>query len=166
LGYDECVSKDGLECRLARGWGGTRFERGLDGAQEYEPGIVRDVSLNLMKTTLLVEHKNEVRIRTKWFLTNFGYAVDSASSAEEALARFDPKLHDIVITDNMMPGLKGTEMAHIIKLRSCSTPVLMYTGLPPEDQSCLDIVVERNEELLVLKQAVEWALAIPVPASA
>jgi CheY-like chemotaxis protein len=166
LGYDECVSKDGLECRLARGWGGTRFERGLDGAQEYEPGIVRDVSLNLMKTILLVEHKNEVRIRTKWFLTNFGYAVDSASSAEEALARFDPKLHDIVITDNIMPGLKGTEMAHIIKLRSSSTPVLMYTGLPPEDQSCLDIVVERNEQLLVLKQAVEWALAIPVPASA
>jgi hypothetical protein len=38
----------------------------------------------------------------------------------------------------------------------------MHTGLPFEDQSCLDIVVERNEQLLVLKQAVEWALAIPV----
>lgn len=160
-----CVG-DSLGCRLAWGWGSTGFERGFDGAQEYEHRFAWDISLNSMKTILLVEQENEVRIRTKWFLTNFGYVVDSASSAEEALARFDPKLHDIVITDNMMPGLKGTEMAHIIKLRSCATPVLMYTGLPPEDQSCLDIVVERNEQMLVLKQAVEWALAVPVPASA
>ena len=38
----------------------------------------------------------------------------------------------------------------------------MSTGLPPEDQSCLDRVVERNEQLLVLKQAVAWALPVTV----
>jgi hypothetical protein len=56
-----------------------------------------------------------------------------------------------------MPGLKGTEMAHIIKLRSRSTPIVMYTGLPPEDQSCLDIVIERTAHILVLKEAVDRA---------
>jgi DNA-binding NtrC family response regulator len=112
-----------------------------------------------LKTVLLVDDHDDCRVTTKWFLSNFGFAVDSARNAEEALAIFDPKLHDIVITDNLMPGLKGTEMAHIIKLRSRSTPVVMYTGFPPEDQSCLDVVIERTAHLLVLKEAVEKALA-------
>jgi len=41
---------------------------------------------------------------------------------------FDPKLHDVVLTDNSMPGMTGAEMAHIIKLPLACTPVLMYTG--------------------------------------
>jgi CheY-like chemotaxis protein len=70
-------------------------------------------------------------------------------------------LHDLVITDNRMPGMSGTEMAHIIKLRSPSTPVLMYTGLPPEDQSCVNAVVARPAHLLVVKEAVEKLLSTP-----
>ena len=111
------------------------------------------------KTVLLVDDGDDCRITTKWFLANFGYAVDSVRSVEEALALFDPRIHDLVITDNRMPGMSGAEMAHIIKLRSPTTPVLMYTGLPPADQSCLDAVVQRPTHLLVLKEAVERLLA-------
>jgi CheY-like chemotaxis protein len=71
---------------------------------------------------------------------------------------FDPKLHDLVLTDNSMPGMSGAEMAHVIKLRSPSTPVLMYTGRPPEDQSCLDLVIQRPTHLLKLKEAVDRLL--------
>jgi CheY-like chemotaxis protein len=120
---------------------------------------MEDKPVSHLKTILLVDDQDDCRITTKWFLSTFGYAVDSARNAEEALEIFDPNLHDIVITDNSMPGLKGTEMAHIIKLRSRSTPVIMYTGFPPEDQSCLDVVIERTANLLVLKEAVENALA-------
>jgi len=84
-----------------------------------------------MKTVLLADDGDTSRVTTKWFLNNFGYSVDCARSAEEALALFDPKIHDIVVTDNLMPGMTGAEMAHIIKLRSPRTPVLMYTGKPP-----------------------------------
>ncbi len=110
------------------------------------------------KTVLLVDDGDECRITTKWFLSNFGYAVDSVRTAEEALALFNPSIHDVVITDNRMPGMSGAEMAHIIKLRSPATPVLMYTGLPPEDRSCLDSVVQRPTHLLVLKEALEKLL--------
>lgn len=113
-----------------------------------------------VKTVLLVDDTDENRITTKWFLANFGYAVDSVRSAEEALALFDPKLHDLVISDNRMSGMSGEEMAHIIKLRSPSTPVLMYTGMPPKDRSCLDAVVCRPTHLLVLKEAVEKLLSV------
>src|SRR5712671_955632 len=111
-----------------------------------------------LKTILLVDDIDDCRITTKWFLTNFGYAVDSVRNAEEALVLFDPGIHDVVITDNSMPGMTGAELAHTIKMRSPSTPVLMYTGSIPEDRSCLDLVIERPSHLLALKEGVEKIL--------
>jgi len=112
-----------------------------------------------MKTILLVDDEDESRIRTKWFLSNFGYLVDSVPSAEGALTVFDPKIHDVVVTDNTMPKMTGVEMAHVIKLRSPSTPVLMYTGLAPDDLSCVDLVIQRPAHMLALKEGVDKLLA-------
>lgn len=111
------------------------------------------------KTILLVDDQDECRIAAKWFLANFGYLVVTARSAEEALAMFLPETYDVVVTDNAMTGLSGAEMAHIIKLRSPTTPVIMYTGQPPADTSCLDVVIQRPTHLLVLKEAIDAALA-------
>ena len=111
------------------------------------------------KTILLVDDQDELRITTKWFLANFGYIVESVRSAEEALAIFDPGIHDLVITDNSMRGMTGAEMAHVIKLRSPATPVLMHTGMPPKDRSCLDAVIQRPAHPLTLKEAAERLLA-------
>jgi CheY-like chemotaxis protein len=112
-----------------------------------------------VKSILLVDDADEIRVTTKWFLTHFGYAVDAARNAEEALALFDPSIHDLVVTDNTMPGMTGAEMAHVIKMRSPTTPVLMYTGNPPEDQSCLDAVIQRPTHLLSLTDAAKKLLA-------
>ncbi|MGA2801104.1 MAG: response regulator [Verrucomicrobiota bacterium] len=111
------------------------------------------------RTILLVDDSDDLRVTTKWFLSNFGFAVESVRSAEEALALFDPKTHDVIITDNSMSGMTGAEMAHIIKLRSPSTPVLMYTGRPPEDRSCLDVVIQKPAHMLALKEGVDRLLA-------
>ena len=121
--------------------------------------VVEDSSSSSLKTILLVDDGDESRVTTKWFLANFGYAVESVRNAAEALALFDPRVHDVVITDNSMPGMTGVEMAHFINLRSPSTPVLMYTGLPPDDRSCLDLVIQRPTHLLTLKEAVQKLLA-------
>ena len=111
------------------------------------------------KTILIVDDEDALRITTSWFLANFGYTVSAARSAEEALALFDPAVHDVVLTDNSMPGISGAEMAHIIKLRSPATLVVMYTGLAPTDQSCLDLVIQRPAHLLTLKEALDKLLA-------
>lgn len=130
------------------------------GGAAYEAeDAVESTPLRRMKTVLLVNDADEVRITTKWFLTNFGYVVDSAPSAEAALALFDPKIHDVVITDHSMSGMSGAEMAHVIKLRSPSTPVLMYTGQAPEDRACVDLVIQRPAHMLALKEGVDKLLA-------
>jgi DNA-binding response OmpR family regulator len=121
--------------------------------------------LNLkLRTILLVDEGDNCRVTTKWFLGSFGFVVESARSAEDALAVFDPRIHDLVITDHLMPGMSGAEMAHVIKLRSATTPVLMYTRQVPEDTSCIDLVFERPVHLLQLKDAAEQLIAERVPA--
>ena len=70
------------------------------------------------KTILLVDDSDACRITTKWFLMNFGYAVDSVHSAEEALALFDPEIHDLVITDNSILGMTGTERRQLVANRA------------------------------------------------
>ncbi len=111
------------------------------------------------KTILLVDDNDVLRITAKWFLGNFGYEIQTARSGEDGLALFDPNRHDLVITDNSMPGISGTEMALVIKSRSASTPILMYTGNPPADRSAVDEVILRPTHLLLVKEAVDRLLA-------
>jgi CheY-like chemotaxis protein len=112
-----------------------------------------------LRTVLLVDDDVDTRLLTKMFLNNVGYEVDSANTASEALARFNPTLHDLVLTDNSMKGMTGGEMAHIIKLRSPSTPVVMCTGNPPNDCSSIDAVITKPTYLLAIKDTVDKLLA-------
>jgi CheY-like chemotaxis protein len=121
--------------------------------------IVEKISEIPLRTVLLVDDNVDTRLLTKMFLNNFGYEVDSTDSAGEALARFNPTLHDLILTDNSMPGMTGGEMAHVIKLRSPSTPVVMCTGNPPNDCSSIDVVIKKPTYLLAIKDAIDKLLA-------
>ena len=118
------------------------------------------LSASRMRTVLLVDDNDDTRVLTKWFLDNFGYAVDSAQNAEEALSRFNPKIHDLILTDNSMPGMTGVEMVQLIKLRSPSTPAVMYTGNPPPDCSGIDVVILKPTHLLDVKEAMDKLLTV------
>jgi CheY-like chemotaxis protein len=112
----------------------------------------------ILGTVLLVDDVDASRLAAKWFLEGYGYAVDSARSAEQALALFDPRVHDIIVTDNTMSWMSGSEMAQVVRARSPQTPVIMYTGNPPQDLSCVDLVIPKPAHLLVVKEALDSAL--------
>jgi signal transduction histidine kinase/CheY-like chemotaxis protein len=57
-----------------------------------------------------------------------GHAVTTAGNGEEALAAFDPRAHDVVITDLGMPRVNGWEVAERIKMAAPSTRVFLLTG--------------------------------------
>jgi CheY-like chemotaxis protein len=116
---------------------------------------VEKISETRNKTVLLVDDNVDTRLLTKMFLNNFGYEVDPADTPGEALDRFNPKIHDLVLTDNSMPGMTGSEMAHIIKSRSPGTPVVMCTGHPPSDCSHIDVVIKKPTHLFAIKDAVD-----------
>jgi DNA-binding NtrC family response regulator len=112
------------------------------------------------KTILLVDDAHQTRFITKLFLANFGFIVHSFSSAEDAIAHFDCRVHDLVVTDNSMPGMTGDEMAHVVKMRSPSTPVVMYSWMRPVDCLCLDVFVEKPASLAALMDAVDNLAAL------
>lgn len=101
---------------------------------------------------------DESRILAKWFLSMFDYSVDGVSSAKEALTRFDPAVHDLVLTDNTMPEMTGAEMSQRIKERSPKTPIIMFSGNPPQNLLCVDVVIKKPHHLLTVKEAVDHFL--------
>ena len=133
--------------------------RGADLKARVEQATQKNSNSAVTRTILLVDDGDALRVTTMELLCSLGFTVDAARSGEEALALFDPHTHDAVVTDNAMPGISGAEMAHVIKLRSRSTPILMYTANPPEDRSCVDLVIQKPAPVMELKQGVEKLLA-------
>ena len=69
------------------------------------------------------------------FLELLGHEADLAADGREGLARFDPSVHQIVLTDFLMPGLTGLEVAAAIRARGCTTPIVMISGFAkPDDE--------------------------------
>lgn len=81
--------------------------------------------------------EDEPRLRDLWaeFLDLLGHDADLAADGREGLARFDPLVHQAVLTDFLMPGLTGLEVAEAIRDRACMTPIVMISGhAAPDDQ--------------------------------
>ncbi|HET9638277.1 MAG TPA: PAS domain S-box protein [Allosphingosinicella sp.] len=79
-------------------------------------------------TVLLVDDEPLVRASTADMLTEMGYEVVEADSGHDALALLDMRVPDLVITDHLMPGLSGTDLALILAAERPGLPVLIVSG--------------------------------------
>jgi CheY-like chemotaxis protein len=78
---------------------------------------------------LLVDDEELVRMSTADMLIELGYAIIEASSAEEALRLLDSGTPiDIVVTDHLMPGMTGTDLALHAQLARPQLPILLVSG--------------------------------------
>lgn len=80
------------------------------------------------------DEQNSLALR-KLVLEKSGYEVVTAASVNEALARFSPDEFDLVLSDILMPGRPGTDLAREIKTTYPDFPVILLSGvneLPPE----------------------------------
>jgi PAS domain S-box-containing protein len=84
---------------------------------------------NSTGTVLLVDDDELVRQSTSEMLAELGYAVLEAASAEEAGEMLaNRKAIDLVITDHLMPGLSGTDLARWIRASWPDLSVLVISG--------------------------------------
>jgi PAS domain S-box-containing protein len=79
-------------------------------------------------TVLLVDDEPLVRASTADMLGEMGYEVVEADSGADALALIDMRVPDLVITDHLMPGLSGTDLALILAAERPGLPVLIVSG--------------------------------------
>jgi PAS domain S-box-containing protein len=82
------------------------------------------------ETILLVEDEPEVRKLAREMLTRLGYQVFEAADGVEALAIWERHAAaiDLVLTDVIMPGMGGRELADALRKRSPAVRVLFMSG--------------------------------------
>jgi signal transduction histidine kinase/CheY-like chemotaxis protein len=82
------------------------------------------------ETILLAEDEAAVRVATRTILEQSGYRVIEAANGHLALDTFRKRMHeiDLVMTDMIMPGMNGRELADQLRAMRPDTPLLFTSG--------------------------------------
>jgi DNA-binding response OmpR family regulator len=102
------------------------------------------------ETILLVEDQDEVRHMTATALGRYGYRVLTAASGEEAqrLAAQHPDTIHLLLTDVIMPGITGSELAERMTAVRSGIAVLYMSGYTDRTMACSG-VLDPGVQLLV-----------------
>ena len=77
---------------------------------------------------LCVDDNDDSRDLVRFMLQQNGYDVSCVESGREALALVENENFDLLILDNWMPGLTGTEVTQLIRQFDQTTPIIFYTA--------------------------------------
>ncbi len=112
-----------------------RVEAALDASAVSPPNRLAGT-----ETILLVEDEAQVRAMTRAALKRLGYKVLEARAAGDALMISDDEsiVFDLVLTDVVMPGMNGVELAHRIVAARPASRVLLMSGYLDDGHARLD----------------------------
>jgi CheY-like chemotaxis protein len=96
-------------------------------------------------TILCVDDEETPRTLRKLILQKQGYQVVTAASGAEALELLTRTKIDLVLSDQMMPGMTGTELTKSVKAMRPAMPVILISGVNeiPEDASYADRFISK-----------------------
>ena len=77
---------------------------------------------------LVVDDEPFARDVVTQYLNVDGHTFETATNGEEGLEKFHQGSFDLIITDNAMPGMKGIQLANLIKQVAPEIPVIMLTA--------------------------------------
>ncbi|MCH7476928.1 MAG: response regulator, partial [SAR324 cluster bacterium] len=126
---------------------GTTFEVYLppieeEVAQQPEPDAAAPAGT---ESILYVDDEQAITVFAKRALEKLGYRVTVLTDSLEALHQFetDPTRFDLVVTDQMMPGMTGVQFASEIRRCRPEIPIILCTGFSdfagPENADHLQI---------------------------
>lgn len=109
---------------------------------------------------LCVDDEAIPRTLRQLVLQKQGYEVIAVASASEALEKVADGHFDLILTDQIMPGMSGTELTKRIKSRMPRMPIVIISGvneLPP-DAGYADRFISKIEGPAALFQCVAEVL--------
>jgi CheY-like chemotaxis protein len=103
-----------------------RAQGALVTAEEAETPLPRGNG----ERVLLVDDDANVLMMTAQLLSRLGYEPVSFSDSRAALAAFEaaPRSFDVVVTDDVMPGLPGTGLASLLRQQRRELPIVLASG--------------------------------------
>jgi CheY-like chemotaxis protein len=109
---------------------------------------------------LCVDDEPNSLVLRKLVLQKAGYEVVTASSAILALDVLSSRQVDLVLSDQLMPGLTGTELARQVKTRWPSLPVIIISGVNeiPVDAAIADLFMSKVEGPIMMCQNINDVL--------
>ncbi len=120
---------------------GTTFEIAFPAAVGDAPSVALDrPATHGDERVLLVEDQPAVLSLTARMLAEYGYTVVSAPDGSLAIEIASRERFDILVTDVVMPGLNGRELAQAIGALQPEIAVLFTSGYPDQDLESRDIV--------------------------
>ena len=125
---------------------GTTIRMVLPRTEKALAGSVPTAAMSMLPKglrVLLVEDNPQVREFAEGLLEDLGCNVVSTESAEEALHELAEDGIDLVLSDVVMPGMSGVELAQKVQETYPTVPILLATGYSDE-------IVSRGSEFSVL----------------
>ena len=106
------------------------------------------------------DEENQLAVR-KLVLESEGYSVLAASSGQQALDLLAHHQVDLVLSDHLMPGLTGTELARQIKAHNPDLPVILISAVNeiPADADYADLFMSKLDGPLAMCQNISAMLA-------
>jgi CheY-like chemotaxis protein len=117
--------------------------------------------LTELKTVILcVDDEPNSLVLRKLVLQKAGYEVVTASSAVLAMDVLASREVDLVLSDQLMPGQTGTELARQIKTKWPSLPVILISGVNeiPTDADIADLFMSKVEGPVIMCQKINDVL--------
>jgi CheY-like chemotaxis protein len=112
---------------------GTKFEIWLPVAGEAGRPVVEAVGelpRGHGETVMIVDDERSLVALTKEMLAGLGYEPVGFESSSAALQAFraEPQRFDLILTDEAMPDLVGTELAHEVRRIQPTLPIILMSG--------------------------------------
>jgi signal transduction histidine kinase/CheY-like chemotaxis protein len=116
---------------------GTQVSIWLPETRETPSAVDRDEGCQFRVgagAALLVDDEECIRLSTADMLTELGFTVHEADCAEAALEAINAGLTpDLLITDHLMPGMTGVQLARLIRERRPAIKILIVSGFAEVD---------------------------------
>src|SRR5208337_2108436 len=110
---------------------------------------------------LLVDDNRDVLEVSAIYLQELGYEVHTMDSAQPALKAFEREKYSLVVSDIVMAGMDGIDLAREIRKRQPDMPIVLVTGYSriPASVGQEFVLVRKPYQLPELGRAVSEAIA-------
>jgi DNA-binding NtrC family response regulator len=105
-------------------------EKSAPSNQDGSRGTSRKVADALRQSVLVVDDEENFLTLLKWFLTQRGYDVSTALSADDALEMVEKQNFDIALLDIRLGSANGLTLLEEVTARSPRLKVIMMTAYP------------------------------------